>query len=106
MRAGDLDTRVTFLAPERSTDSAGVTATTWKEVGKAWASVRHLRATERFQAASQRPIEAASIWIRYRSVDPKWRVQFDGKTYSIVGVAPVGSRREGLELALESYEDD
>lgn len=104
MRAGALDTRVTFEAPSRSYSPDRTVQTSWSPVARVWASVRLLRGSERFQAAKNTSVESGSLWIRWRHVDPSWRVVMHGKPYKIVGLSPIG-RKKGLEIAIESYGD-
>lgn len=104
MRAGALDARITLERPVWETTPEGqARRERWEEVATVSAFVRHLRAQERFQAPKAMPVESLSIWIRWRHVEPTWRVVLDGRPYRITGLAPI-RRRRGVEITAERIE--
>lgn len=104
IRAGNLDRRVTLERPVTTVSPEGEWARpTWEPVVTVPASIRYLRAQERVQAPKPMPVESLSIWIRWRQVEPTWRVVLDGQPYRITGLAPLG-RREGIEITAERIE--
>ena len=104
IRAGALDRRVLIERPVTTVTPEGEwRREEWEPVAEVPASIRYLRAQERVQAPKPMPVESLSIWIRYRQVEPTWRVVLDGRPYRITGIAVLG-RREGVEITAERIE--
>jgi len=95
--AGDLDQRVTLLAPEYNAEGDEITI--WNPVITVWAHVEPNNAQE--ETASQRTVADTDIMIiiRYRSdIDARWRIEHRAAIYQIRGMVNIISRRDRLEL--------
>jgi SPP1 family predicted phage head-tail adaptor len=99
MEAGKLDRQITLQAATATGNAYGEDVTTWGDNLQVWANVRHQTAREVFLADQQQARQTLIFTIRYRAgiTAGKHRVQYEGVTYDITGVMPIG-RREGLQL--------
>jgi len=101
--AGQLDRRVkilrqTTIIVEHEPQETYVHAMTL------WARVRYLKVDELYEAESVRAFKIARFMIRFRvDVTDNDRLEYDGKTYKIIGINEIG-RREALEITGEYVE--
>lgn len=101
MRAGDLDRRIVILRAATTRDAMNEAVPTWSALATVWASVTPVGDGERLRAGQVLASRMVRFVVRYSSVtatvDPRDRVQFDGRVYDINGVKEIG-RRVGLEI--------
>lgn len=97
MKAGTLDERITLQSRSVVTDAMGQDTITWVDVVSVWAQVQALRGREFFAAAQVQQEQTIKVRIRYRDVQPGWRLVWQGRNHDITGVIPVG-RREMVEI--------
>jgi len=108
MRAGRLDRRIELQSKTETRDSFGAAIPTWTAYTTVWAEVKSEgQAGARNNEADTEQSRSERVFkIRYGPiVEPEHRVLHDGLTYRIKAVNEI-SRREGLELRTERYEDD
>lgn len=98
MMAGKLDRRITLRAPTTAQDAAGQQVDTMGDLATVWANEFPLRGQEGF-AASQKYGEVTTRFrIRYLpDITVRNAIVYDGRTYDIRAVLPIG-RRVGLEI--------
>jgi len=98
MMAGPMDRRITLRTPTATQDTAGQQVDTMGSPVEVWANEFPLRGEEGF-AASQKYGEVTTRFrIRYLAgVTTRTNLTYDGRTYDIRAVLPIG-RRVGLEL--------
>lgn len=108
-QAGRLDTRVSFeMIAEVDTPGGGVSSS-WSEQFKRWCGVSYPKLTARLEREDEGALTSvtrASLLIRSdvstRTINATgWRCVFDGQTWNIRGITPVG-RRDRLSLIIES----
>ena len=105
MRAGRLDRLITIGEFTSVQDSYGQEIETWPEFATVWAEKIDIKARERFAAQQDIAEETTRFRIRWLAgVTPKMRIQHDGKTYDIEGIAELG-RRAGLEITATARAD-
>ena len=98
MRAGQLDRRITLRAPTATQDAAGQQIDTMSVVATVWANEFPLRGEEGFAAAQKYGEVTTRFRIRYLAgITVRHDLVYDGRTYDIKAVLPIG-RRVGLEL--------
>lgn len=105
MRAGRLDQRVTLQRPTVRVFPDGSHAPeVWEDVATVWATVVSPSSSQRFSAPQEVPVEAFTIWIRWRpEVASSWRVVWEGRPYRITGIGYQG-RREAIGLTVEGWD--
>lgn len=99
MRAGRLRHRVELQEPLQEQDAAGQPISTWRTVGRRWASVEPLTGQELLRA--QQFGAETTIRVRMRFMErltPKWRLRHEGRTLEIVSLIDRGERGRELEL--------
>jgi len=102
MRMGELDQRITVLAPVTAKNGLGeARASSWDPVTTVWAKHVPLSDGERWRAGAVEQKADARFTVRYSptmaAVDGTHRLTFAGATWQVTGVKPVG-RRRWLEL--------
>lgn len=101
LRAGTLKDRITIQRHTQENDGWGTPvpgSTTWVEVARVWANVRHRSGLGAIKADAEVSIVRASIRIRRRSdVGAGMRVVFMETVYDIEAVLP-GETREYVDL--------
>lgn len=102
MKAGALDRRISILRATTVQDpGTGEEVETWSTLATVWAAKKDVSDGERMKAAEVSAEISTRFTIRWSSavssVNPKDRVQHDGRTYDIFSVKELG-RREGLEI--------
>lgn len=106
MEPGRLDRRITILSRAAATDAWNQNSDIYNSLATVWAEVRDAGAKER-EEADQRVTNHPKIFIiRHRSdVTTKDRIQYDGDTYQITGLAEIG-RKEGLRITAVARDND
>lgn len=101
MKAGKLDSRVTILRASFATNSFNEKVATWQPLATVWASADPVSDGERERAGETLGTAKFRFTVRHStlmaSVDPRDRLTFNGRTFDINGVKPLG-RREGYEI--------
>lgn len=104
MYSGKLDRRIVIEQTTPSTDSYGEPTDSWSTYTTVWASVRQIKASERFNSDKVLSVRTAVFKIRYNSgITEKMRINYDGRYWDILGIAEIG-RQEGTEITAESKE--
>jgi head-tail adaptor len=92
IRAGDLDRRVTLLAPTNVRNSVGEVTQSYASVGQRWASMLALRPSEVDREQTPGSKAETKLLMRLdtltRTVGVRWRVSVDGVTYNVFGTEP------------------
>ncbi|WP_418885044.1 phage head closure protein [Aurantimonas endophytica] len=108
MDAGRMDRRITLERFTETRDAFNEPVQTWAPLATVWASKEDIRDGERWSAQEVGAEVTTRFRVRWSSVvadlNPKDRVQFDGRTYDIVAVKEIG-RREGLEITASARAD-
>jgi len=96
--AGGRHTLVTFERGTATTDDYGGETLTWGQVAQAWARVTYGTGAERRQAAQEQAEQAATIMALWTptlaAVAVKDRITFNGASWDITSVAPIGLNTE------------
>jgi SPP1 family predicted phage head-tail adaptor len=106
--AGTLDRRISIERPTVTYDAKNRPVTGWALVKSVRASWRRATANERL-AAAQTSAQVTDVFeVRWSStmasIDPKCRLLFEGRTYDISEVTPIG-RRQGLLIRAAARAD-
>lgn len=107
MLAGPLDSRVEWQTATDAPDRLGNAVRTWSTSFTTWCCVARLSAAEQIQALETVDEKTVKLQIRWRegvNAGPNSRFVFDGLTYRVQGVTPIG-RREGLEITGKTRAD-
>ena len=108
LAAGRLDRRVVVQRNTPAQDATGEEVASWATLATVWARFEPLRGGERF-AAQQTDAELDVRFVVRRdsawTPTPKDRVSWDGETWRIEAVLPIG-RDEGYELLCAAKADD
>lgn len=104
MAAGRLDRRIIIERADlllETTDAMGTPVPFWRDLVAVWADAKLVSDGERWQAGQTLADRLYRFTIRYSSevanVDPRDRIQYDGRVWEIHGVKEVG-RRQFLEI--------
>jgi SPP1 family predicted phage head-tail adaptor len=106
--AGKRDRRILILRATTSPDAYNEPIETWSTLVSLWAEYKPLSDGERYRAGEMN----ASIMARFsilhatvnRTIDPRDRIQFDGRTWDITGVKAV-DRNNGIEISATARAD-
>lgn len=108
MQAGKLDRRVVLQRFTETRDEYNEPVQTWATLATRSASFEPLSDGERLRSGQVGATATARFVIRYSTavadLDAKDRLTFDGDTYAILHVKPLG-RREGLEITATARAD-
>lgn len=108
LAAGKLDRKITIQRFTQTRDEMNEPVPAWATLATRWASYEPVRDGEKFRAGETAANISARFVIRHSSnvadLNPKDRVQFDGKTYDILNVKEIG-RREGIEITCAARGD-
>jgi SPP1 family predicted phage head-tail adaptor len=92
--AGAKDKRI-LLKRKVTTNTGGDVVETFQTVAPVWASHRPLRMDERFTSDARHSVRVANFRIYHRDdLDPNMVIEWDSRTWRIVGIAEVGHRSE------------
>jgi len=107
MRAGRLRHRLTIQQQTETRDSYGAAIITWSDVATVWGAIEPLSGQELFAQQQVQPETKVRIVLRYRAIDPSYRIVHDGKYYNITEVIDHGLRGQMLTLMCrEGVSDD
>lgn len=99
--AGRLDRRISILRATTAANAFNEKVETWSALVVVWAEAKPVLDGERQAAGQTLASKSIRFTIRHSTavadVDPRDRIEFDGRTYDINGVKEIG-RREGLEI--------
>ena len=98
---GELDQRVTIQSPTNMPDGRGGVVSGWEDVATVWAHVRPKSGRERSNADRVEASANYLIVIRWRAIDPSWRIVWNGIPFNIRFPADYGRRALYLELDAE-----
>lgn len=99
MDIGELDQRITLQAPPVAQDALGAPTGAWTDVCTVWARVRGLTGREFFEAQQMQMEGSYKFVIRYRVVNPIWRIVWNGQFFEQQAPASLMmGRKEFLEL--------
>lgn len=106
--AGDLDRRIVIQRATITYDGLNNPQQSWATLATVWASKLDLYDSERLAAKEVGADMTTRFQIRYSTtvsgVNPKDRLTYAGKTYSIVNVKEIG-REQGLEITANARID-
>lgn len=102
--AGQLDQRLTLLAPTVAEDAHGQRVETFAAAGTVWAAVLSVRMQDQQAAQALNAVAEQRFRIRYRAdVLGTWRVQWRGTTFEVLGMPiDVQGARTALDLVCRS----
>lgn len=99
--AGSLDRKITLERSTKSTNSLNEEVLNFLPFATVWANVSYRKTTESINGQQVVSTLGTRFVIRWsqtvRDVNPKDRVSYDGRTYDISGVYPIG-RNEEIEI--------
>jgi SPP1 family predicted phage head-tail adaptor len=106
IKAGELNQRVTLLAPVVTKGAAGGQSISYQPVRRISAKVTDLSGRE-FLAASQINADVTTTFlIRARAdIRADWRIRFQARDYDIVALPTVERSREGLQIMAKARVD-
>lgn len=95
--AGELNTRVTLLAPIYNEFSDEITG--WNQAALTWASLTPVFGMEVNEAGRDVEVVTYTMRLRFRTdLDARWRIQDARHTYEINGISDVEGRHIVLAL--------
>jgi SPP1 family predicted phage head-tail adaptor len=105
VRAGQLDRKIEIqrYAPNRD-ETSGEIVPGWATLYTVWASKKQQSGREAIRAEQLVASQTVVFTIRYKDVQPKDRVLFEGRYYDIKSINELG-RKEGLELITEGKDN-
>lgn len=83
---GALNKRITLQSMTQTSDGMGGYSETSKSEITVWAAIWPVSASEQVKAMQNTMTISHRIRIRYRTVDPSWRIRFGLRYFSIVSV--------------------
>jgi SPP1 family predicted phage head-tail adaptor len=105
---GDLDRRIVIQRATYGRDAVNAKTATWNTLATIWASYSAVSDGEKFASGQINANISARFVIRYSTgvadVNPKDRLQFDGKTYDIIA-AKETERRRWIEITAATQAD-
>jgi SPP1 family predicted phage head-tail adaptor len=95
----ELNKRITIEAPTKVPDGGGGFTNTFTAIATVWAAVWPTSANEITAANATTMVVSHRIRIRWRSVmRSSWRIKFESRYFSIVGITSPNEAREWLDL--------
>jgi SPP1 family predicted phage head-tail adaptor len=98
MRIGDLTKRITLQRPTRTADGMGGYTVVWADVATVFAAIWPTSAREALEADKPQMTTTHRIRIRYRTVDPSWRIQCGTRYFTIESIINPSERGQILDL--------
>jgi SPP1 family predicted phage head-tail adaptor len=98
MNIGSLNRRITLQSPTRTADGMGGFTVVWGTVDTVWAAVWPTSAREALEADKPQMTTTHRIRIRYRTVDPSWRVQYGDRYFTIESILNPSEAGKMLDL--------
>jgi SPP1 family predicted phage head-tail adaptor len=84
------------------TNTNGDVVETYSTVAQVWADFRPLRMDERFTSDAKHSVRAGNFRIYWRDdLEPTMVIEWDGRTWNIIGIAEVGYQDE-LDITAEA----
>jgi SPP1 family predicted phage head-tail adaptor len=103
MVAGKLRHKLTIEKTTHITNAFGEQESTWKTFAEVWGRIRPLTGSERVVAAQTAAMEDAVFDIRYlEGIDPKMRINVNGKHYDISSIQDIEERNRSLVVYARS----
>jgi len=95
----ELNKRITIEAPTKVPGGGGGFTNTFTAIATVWAAVWPTSANEITAANATTMVVSHRIRIRWRSVmRSSWRIKFESRYFSIVGITSPNEAREWLDL--------
>ena len=95
----ELNKRITIEAPTKVPDGGGGFTTVYTDIATVFAAVWPTSANEITAANATTMVVSHRIRIRWRSVmRSSWRIKFESRYFSIVGITSPNEAREWLDL--------
>lgn len=108
MDAGRLDRRIVLKTRRTGVNAIGEPVDEWRTLVTVWANVTPLSDGERWRAGETLASNMSRFTIRYSgataAIDPRDRIEYDGRTWDIQGIKELG-RREMLEITAAARAD-
>lgn len=94
-RIGRMNQQIALQSFTETVNAYGERVEVWTTAATVWAAVEYqpLRSKEGEQAGQEQAMLAVMFHIRARTVDEKYRVVYDGRTYDIVAVMKSNDRQ-------------
>jgi len=103
MRSGTLRHRVRLEVPVQVKQANGSVVTTWNLYREVWANLETLKGFERQVATTSWPASDVKISMRYvAGLLPTMRVVYNGRSYSILGIADDEERHRDVTLTTQT----
>jgi SPP1 family predicted phage head-tail adaptor len=105
MEIGKLRHRITLQQPVAGTNAIDEVTTTWADVVTIWGAVEPNTGTWYFAAKQANSKVDGRVRIRYRAVDPTWRIKFGDRYLSIISILNTDERnKETIILYTEALD--
>lgn len=108
MKRADLDRRLVLLQRQITKGALNSDVETWFDFATVWAGYKPVSDSERLRSAEVAAVIEARFQIRWSttvaSLNPTFRLRFDGREWDIVAVKEIG-RRAGLEISASARAD-
>lgn len=103
MRSGTLRHKVRLEVPVQVKQPNGSVKTTWELYANPWANIETLKGFERQVATTSWPASDVKISMRYvAGLLPTMRVVYNGRSYSILGIADDEERHRDVTLTTQT----
>lgn len=104
IKLGDLDRKVVLLEYSTGKDKSGAPLTTFSELATVWAMINYRSSKEEEILNKETGVTMVDFYIRYRrDIDTKNKIQYDNRTYDILGVEEV-KRKQLLKIKTQQVE--
>lgn len=103
MRSGTLRHKIRLEVPVQVKQPNGSVKTTWELYREVWANIETLKGFERQVATTSWPASDVKISLRYvAGLLPTMRVVYNGRSYSILGIADDEERHREVTLTTQT----
>lgn len=110
LRAGSLNRTIDLVGPGAKQDDGFTTRVGDADPVRRRASVRPAMGNERLESSEIAGKRVLSIWLRSdavtRTVDERWKVIFEGRSYELVAPPIEVGLREGVELLVSALDEE
>lgn len=100
MNVGQLRRRITIQKPTQVADDMGGFTDTWTDYKTIWAKAWTVSSSERMEDMRVNLVRIQKFGIRYRTIDPSWRIKYDDRYFNIVSIDP-DERHRFIYLTVE-----
>ena len=101
LRIGNMTQRIVLLAPTASTDSAGAPTVSFATSSSLWAQkIEGATGNEQKGIDAVESSQRATLIIRYRSIDTRYRVRWGGFDWAILSADDTDGNRVAVKLEL------